>query len=187
MRARWRRGLVPIAGDAVGYGNWPESAGSEGGGWATSDNEYYVNCSRLHQSCTIYPMSIREVLGDLTLYGALFLVGILNEASIYQRIPLIPDWGGHLPDSRFWSSILPPSALFILAALVLNWPDRSRRRWLAVVDCGGEGMSPEEITSRASAWILWDWLRMAVTAVAFFASTKALARATKQRNSALAT
>jgi len=147
-------------------------------------------------------MSIRGDLGDLTLYGALFFLGIPNGASICQRISLIPDWGGHLPDSlisyfrgttaaasigRFWSSNLPPSALFILAALVLNWPDRSRRRWLAVVDRGGEGMSPEEITPRASAWILWDWLRMAITAVAFFASAKALARATEQRNSALAT
>ena len=82
----------------------------------------------------------------LTLSIVLVLVGTMFGASVYQRISLIPEWGGALPQSvvsyfgdpragqavdRFWSSITAPTALAVVLALVANWRLTARRRWIA--------------------------------------------------------
>lgn|SRR5690349_6743824 len=66
-------------------------------------------------------------------------------ASVYQRISLIPEWGGSLPQSvvtyfhgtgagasidRFWKSVTPPTTLLIIVAIVANRPSLARRKWL---------------------------------------------------------
>ena len=158
-------------------------------------------------------MSPRQKIGEALLWMALLLVGIIIGASVYQRISLIPEWGGALPDSvvtyfrgtnagasigRFWANVLPPTALFVLAATAFNWPERARRRWLGVgallffamlawtevyfVPKGviplmvhaGAGLSGDEITAIAKAWIFWDWFRMAGTVAAYLALLRAL-------------
>jgi hypothetical protein len=163
-------------------------------------------------------MSIRKRVGEILLWLALFFVGIIIGAEVYQRISLIPEWGGDLPGSlvryfqgttaaasigRFWANVLPPTALLVVAAFVANWPDRARRKWLGVtllfflaalvwtevwfVPKGviplmvkaGAGMTPEEITARANAWIFWDWFRMGATVVAYFSMLKALTHRAK--------
>jgi hypothetical protein len=37
---------------------------------------------------------------------------------------------------------------------------------------GGEGMSPDEITRTARAWIFWDWFRVAGTTAAYLCLLK---------------
>jgi hypothetical protein len=158
-------------------------------------------------------MSLRQKTGEALLWIALLFLATIIGAEVYQRISLIPEWGGALPDSvityfrgthaaasigRFWISILPPSALFVIAATALNWPERARRRWLGIgallfvamlawtevyfvpkgviplMAHAGEGLSPEEITRLAKSWIFWDWFRMAGTVAAYFALLKTL-------------
>ena len=160
-------------------------------------------------------MSLRQKIGEASLWVALLLVGIIIGASVYQRISLIPEWGGNLPDSvasyfqgttnaaaigRFWENALPPTAIMVILTLLTNWPERWRRKWLIVgaifffamlawtaiyfVPSGvlplmvraGAGLSPDEITRRAKAWIFWDWLRMAGTVAVYFSLLKALTR-----------
>ena len=67
-------------------------------------------------------------------------------ASVYQRISLIPEWGGALPQSvvlyfrdphagqaidRFWTLVTAPTAVAIILALIVNWPFVVRRRWIS--------------------------------------------------------
>lgn len=159
-------------------------------------------------------MSRRQAVGEVLLWTALFLVSIILGASVYQRLSLIPEWGGDLPGSlvtyfqgttaaasmgRFWASpILPAAALLLIGTLVANWQDQGRRAWLGIASVfflaaliwtfvwfvpqgviplmaqAGAGMTPQEITARAQAWIFWDWFRMALTAAAYFALLQAL-------------
>jgi len=158
-------------------------------------------------------MSVRQKIGEVLLWMALLLVGTVIGASVYQRISLIPEWGGALPDSvvtyfrdtqaahsigRFWASVLPPTALFVIAAAAFNWPERPRRRWLGVgtilflamllwteiyfvpkgviplMARAGAGLSGDQITTMAKAWILWDWFRMAGTVAAYLALLRVL-------------
>lgn len=89
----------------------------------------------------------RSRLAELLLWIAIVMAGVVLGASVYQRIALIPDWGGNLPQSvidyfggttaaassaRFWTRFLPPTGLVLLLALVAGWPDRLRRPWLAL-------------------------------------------------------
>ena len=75
------------------------------------------------------------------------LVGTMFGASVYQRISLIPEWGGALPQSvadyfrdpragqaidRFWTLITAPTAVAIILALIVNWPLAARRRWISL-------------------------------------------------------
>ena len=91
-------------------------------------------------------MSTRQRLAAVLLWGVLVLVGTMFGASVYQRISLIPEWGGALPQSvtlyfsdaragqaidRFWTLITGPTALAIVLALILNWPLVARRRWIS--------------------------------------------------------
>ena len=158
-------------------------------------------------------MSIRQRIAEALLWIALLFVATIIGAEVYQRISLIPEWGAALPDSvityfrgthaaasigRFWISVLPPTALFVIGAGVFNWPDRPRRRWIGVgtllfvamlvwtevffvpkgviplMAHAGAGLSPEEITRLAKSWIFWDWFRMAGTVVAYLALLRAL-------------
>ena len=158
-------------------------------------------------------MSIRQRIAEALLWIALLFVATIIGAEVYQRISLIPEWGAALPDSvityfrgthaaasigRFWISVLPPTALFVIGAGVFNWPDRPRRRWIGVgtllfvamlvwtevflvpkgviplMAHAGAGLSPEEITRLARSWIFWDWFRMAGTVVAYLALLRAL-------------
>jgi hypothetical protein len=92
---------------------------------------------------------------------------------------------------RFWTLVTAPTALTLVLSLVLNWPAAVRRRWIAtgailffallawtvvyfipqgvmpLMVRGGEGLAPEEITRMATAWIFWDWIRMAGTLVSY--------------------
>ena len=101
---------------------------------------------------------------------------------------------------RFWASALPPTGLVILLALIFGWPDRERRPWLSLalglfvagmiwtevffipkgvvplMERAGAGMTPDEITAQASAWIFWDWFRMALTLGFLLSLLKALTR-----------
>jgi hypothetical protein len=133
-------------------------------------------------------------------------------ASVYQRISLIPEWGGSLPQSvvsyfhgtgagasidRFWTSVTAPTALFMIMAVLANRRAIARRKWLGaaallffamlfwtaiyfvpkgvipLMHRGGEGMSPDEITRTARAWIFWDWFRMTGTTAAYLCLLKA--------------
>jgi hypothetical protein len=66
-------------------------------------------------------------------------------ASVYQRISLIPEWGGALPQSvvvyfrgtnagqaidRFWTLVTAPTAVAIILTLLVNWPVVDKRRWI---------------------------------------------------------
>jgi hypothetical protein len=92
-------------------------------------------------------MSKRQVIADFFLYAAILFVGIVNGAEVYQRISIIPEWGGHLPESliqyfqgtraaasigRFWGTCLPPTALLVIGAVAANWANRPRRKWLTL-------------------------------------------------------
>src|SRR5262245_61367570 len=103
-------------------------------------------------SCdTLWPMaesavSARRRVGTVLLWSALVLVGTMFGASVYQRVSLIPEWGGALPQSvplyfkdpragqaidRFWTLVTAPTALTIVLSLALNWPSVVRRRWIS--------------------------------------------------------
>jgi len=92
-------------------------------------------------------MSLRQKIGEALLWIALLFLGTIIGAEVYQRISLIPEWGGALPDSlityfrgthaaasigSFWISVLPLSTLFVIAATALNWPEGARRLWLGL-------------------------------------------------------
>jgi hypothetical protein len=137
-------------------------------------------------------VSPRQRFGDVSLWLALLLLATMLGASVYQRISLIPEWGGSLPQSvvtyfhgtsagasidRFWKSVTAPTALLIIVAIVANRPALARRKWL-----GAAGilffamliwMSPDEITRTARAWIFWDWFRMAGTVASYLCLLKA--------------
>ena len=158
-------------------------------------------------------MSFLRNAGEVFLWAAILTVGVIVGASVYQRISLIPYWGGDLPGSivtyfqgtsaaaaigRFWETVLPPTAIFVALALLTNWPNRRRRKWLVIaatlffamliwtavyfVPSGviplmvhaGAGLSPDEITQRARAWIFWDGFRVAGTIAAYLLLLKAL-------------
>ncbi len=89
---------------------------------------------------------IRRHLAVLLLSSVLVLVGTMFGASVYQRVSLIPEWGGSLPQSvvsyfgdpragqaidRFWTFVTAPTAAAIILALIVNWPFAARRRWIA--------------------------------------------------------
>lgn len=157
-------------------------------------------------------MTARERLAQITLWLVLFLAAVMVGGTVYQRISLIPDWAGALPNSvityfrgtsaassigRFWTTVLPPMAVLLVLALIANWSVRARRWavglatvlffamliWTAVyfvpkgviplMERAGEGLSPDEITRMAKAWIFWDWFRVAGTIAMFFALAKA--------------
>src|ERR1700748_1867653 len=90
-------------------------------------------------------MSVRQRIGEVVLWVTLFGAGIINGAGVYQRISLIPDWGGNLPDSvtkyfqgttaahdigRFWETAVPALALMVIATLAFNLADRPRRKMI---------------------------------------------------------
>ncbi len=157
-------------------------------------------------------MSGRQRFAEASLWLALLLVATMWGASVYQRVSLIPDWGGSLPQSvvayfhgtaagasvgRFWERVTAPTALLVIIAVIANRPAVARRKWLAAAGVlfiamlvwtvvyfipkgviplfvrGGEGMSPEEITRTARAWIFWDWFRMAGTLASLLCLLKA--------------
>lgn len=157
-------------------------------------------------------MTARQRIGEPVLWAALLFVGVIIGASVYQRISLIPEWGGALPGSiatyfqgtnaansigRFWSTVLPAAALVLIVAVLTNWYAPARRLWLGVAALlffamlvwtevyfipkgviplmvrAGAGLSPDEITRRAQAWIFWDWFRTAGTVAAYLALLKA--------------
>jgi hypothetical protein len=91
-------------------------------------------------------VAIRRHLAVILLWSVIVLVGTMFGASVYQRISLIPEWGGALPQSvvsyfsdpnagqaidRFWTAVTAPTAAAIILALVVNWPFVDRRRWIA--------------------------------------------------------
>jgi hypothetical protein len=88
----------------------------------------------------------RARLAVFLLWSVLVLVGTMFGASVYQRISLIPEWGGALPQSvtayfgdpragqaidRFWTAVTAPTAVAIILALIVNWPFVRKRRWIA--------------------------------------------------------
>ena len=92
-------------------------------------------------------MTTRQRLAIVLLWSALVLVGTMFGASVYQRISLIPEWGGAPPQSvvdyfrdpragraidRFWTLVTGPTALAIILALIVNWPLQARRRWVSL-------------------------------------------------------
>lgn len=91
-------------------------------------------------------MTTRERFADVLLWLVLVFVATMFGASVYQRISLIPEWGGALPQSvvqyfgdpragraidRFWTLVTGPTALAIILALIVNWPLAARRRWIS--------------------------------------------------------
>ena len=95
----------------------------------------------------VIPVMTRQRLAIILLWSVLVFVGTMFGASVYQRISLIPEWGGALPQSvvryfgdpragqaidRFWTVVTAPTALVIVLALVVNWPFRARRRWIGL-------------------------------------------------------
>jgi hypothetical protein len=77
----------------------------------------------------------RARLAVFLLWSVLVLVGTMFGASVYQRISLIPEWGGALPQSvtayfgdpragqaidRFWTAVTAPTAVAIILALIVN-------------------------------------------------------------------
>ena len=158
-------------------------------------------------------MTTRKRHAVVLLWSALVLTGTMFGASVYQRISLIPDWGGDLPQSvvryfrgtnaghfidRSWTSVTAPTAVAVILALVSNWNAGARRRWILwgailfilmlvwtavyfipkgvmpIMQRGGEGLTPDEITQMARAWIFWDWFRMAGTLASYLCLLKAV-------------
>lgn len=91
-------------------------------------------------------MTTRQGVAAILLWSVLVFVGTMFGASVYQRISLIPEWGGALPQSvvdyfgvpqagqaieRFWTVITGPTALLVILALIMNWPLVARRRWIS--------------------------------------------------------
>jgi hypothetical protein len=91
-------------------------------------------------------LTTRQRLAAVFLWSSLVFVGTIWGASVYQRISLIPEWGGALPQSvvlyfrgtnagqsidRFWTALTAPTALAIILALILNWNAVARRRWVS--------------------------------------------------------
>jgi hypothetical protein len=129
----------------------------------------------------------RQHLAAIALWIVLICVGTMFGASVYQRIALIPEWGGDLPPSviryfgdrnagraidRFWSAVTAPTAIAIVVALILNWPLVARRRWIsrgAILFF----LMLDEITRMARAWIFWDWFRIAGTLGSYLLFIKA--------------
>jgi hypothetical protein len=91
-------------------------------------------------------VTTRQRFAAVLLWSVLVLVGTMFGASAYQRISLIPEWGGALPQSlvlyfrdpqagqaidRFWTLVTAPTAIAIILALIVNWPLVARRRWIS--------------------------------------------------------
>jgi hypothetical protein len=87
-------------------------------------------------------VTTRQRLATILLWGSLVFVGTMFGAGVYQRISLIPDWGGALPQSvvvyfkgtnngrdidRFWTAVTGPTAATIILVVVLNWRAVARR------------------------------------------------------------
>ena len=90
-------------------------------------------------------MTVRQRVAAILLWSVIVSVGTMFGASVYQRISLIPEWGGALPQSvgsyfsdpragqaidRFWTVVTAPTAVVITLALIVNWPLVARRRWI---------------------------------------------------------
>jgi hypothetical protein len=91
-------------------------------------------------------VATRQRVAVILLWSVLVLVGTMFGASVYQRISLIPEWGGALPQSvvvyfrgttagqsidRFWTLVTAPTAIAVILALMVNWPFAARRRWIS--------------------------------------------------------
>ena len=91
-------------------------------------------------------MTRRQSVAAVLLWSVLVFVGTMFGASVYQRISLIPEWGGALPQSvvayfgdphagqaidRFWTLVTAPTAVLVILALIVNWPLTARRRWMS--------------------------------------------------------
>jgi hypothetical protein len=91
-------------------------------------------------------VSPRQSVAAVLLWSVLVFVGTMFGASVYQRISLIPEWGGDLPQSvvayfgdpragqaidRFWTLVTAPTAVLVILALIVNWPLTARRRWMS--------------------------------------------------------
>jgi hypothetical protein len=114
--------------------------------WFLSLQTNQAQLQRVLLSLAMQPATQKHV-GAILLYIVLVLIGIMFGASVYQRISIIPEWGGALPESvvtyfrgtnngqamdRFWTSITAPTAIAIVLALGLNWHPAVRRRWIAL-------------------------------------------------------
>jgi hypothetical protein len=92
-------------------------------------------------------VTTRQRFATVLLWSVLVFVGTMFGASVYQRISLIPEWGGALPQSvglyfgdpragqaidRFWTSISGPTAVLISLAVIVNWPLVERRPWISL-------------------------------------------------------
>lgn len=95
--------------------------------------------------------------------------------------------------TRFWQNPATDIGLpAFLIALILSWPYRRRRNWMLVallilvpivvatglwfipgvlrlMRDGGVGLSPDEITRSAQAWLFWDKFRFAGVVLVFLA------------------
>ena len=73
-------------------------------------------------------MSPRQSVAAVLLWSVLVFVGTMFGASVYQRISLIPEWGGDLPQSvvayfgdpragqaidRFWTLVTAPTVVLV--------------------------------------------------------------------------
>ena len=80
-------------------------------------------------------MTRREGVAALLLWSVLVFVGTMFGASVYQRISLIPEWGGALRQSvvtyfgdphagqaieRFGTLVTAPTAVLVILALIVN-------------------------------------------------------------------
>ncbi len=92
-------------------------------------------------------MSREGRFAEVVLWCALLGVAVLTGASVYQRVAIIPDWGGDLPSSltryfrgtnqardilRFWQPAVVVMTVLMVAALALNWSMQARRKWLVL-------------------------------------------------------
>jgi len=100
--------------------------------------------------------------------------------------------------SRFWKTVLPPATLMMIVAVAVNWSIADRRLWIGIAGSlylvnivativyffprgvtplmlrAGEGMTGDEITRMAKAWIFWDWVRFVGLIAIFFCLLRAL-------------
>ncbi len=156
-------------------------------------------------------MKVRNYLGQSFLWGHIIFAAVILGGAFYEMKVIDSVWSASLPESlsfmrnpeysvkpvRFWGSLGPLPAPFLLGALIFNWQSR-RRRYLILVSflCvlinglttslyfvpalrvmfspDGGGLSGAELTALGNNWILGTWGRITLLLVSLIVSVWAM-------------
>ncbi|HEY0021854.1 MAG TPA: hypothetical protein VGB24_03060 [Longimicrobium sp.] len=159
-------------------------------------------------------LTITLLLGAVFLGGTVYQMLVINPewgGALPASLPAFfggSQWAAAM--ARFWTHpLLGTFPLFLVGALVALWPHRPARLWLGaslglflvvtlwtgsyfipeiepLMVKAGAGLTPEQITERAGAWLFWDRIRFLLIIAAYLASLRAYRHSAPARPTAAA-